>query len=380
MTDIPLALGYDDVLLVPQRTSLTSRALADTATHLVPGLSLAIPVVSANTPWCTGAEMAIAMARAGGLGVLHRACTPEQQVSALAQVKAASVTDQALSPTVDDAGQLRAGAAVGIRGDWKRRAALLVELGVDVLVVDVAHGHADYVLTVIEKLKTAYPHLPVVGGNVATAAGTRDLINAGADAVKVGIGPGGICTTRIVAGSGVPQFTAVRNCAAEAAARSVPIIADGGIKTPGDLVKALAAGAHTAMLGSALAGADESCAEASVHNGRPVKMSTGYTTFGMQLTLKKACGEQVSREELEAYLPEGVEATYEATGPLERTLHPYIAGLRSGMSYSGAATLQELRRRAEFVRMTAAGAAEGHPHALGRAEQAPLDSSEGASR
>jgi IMP dehydrogenase/GMP reductase len=372
--DIPLALGYDDVLMVPQRTSLTSRALADTTTHLIPGIPMAIPVISANTPWCTGATMAIAMARAGGLGILHRACTPEQEVAALKEVKTAPLLGDGSKATVDADGRLRVGAAVGVRDDWARRAALLVDQGVDVLVVDVAHGHADSVLTVIEHLKKTHPDTPVIGGNVATLAGTLDLISAGADAVKVGIGPGGICTTRTIAGSGVPQFTAVRICAQAAAEHGIPVIADGGIKQPGDIVKALAAGAHTVMLGSALAGADESAAAPKdLPGGRRVKISTGYTTFGMQLTLRKARGEQVSREEVQEYLPEGVEATYEATGPLARTLHPYVAGLRSGMSYSGAATLEQLRQRAAFVRQTAAGVAEGRPHALERADQVPLD-------
>ncbi|MFE2727127.1 IMP dehydrogenase [Kitasatospora sp. NPDC059327] len=375
MTHDPIrtALSFDDVLLVPKRTSLTSRSLADTSTELLPDITLRIPVVSANTPWCTGAQMAAAMARAGGLGILHRACTLQDAAAAVRDVKAHTAGPDDSGASVDGRGRLRVGSAIGVRGDWTERAQALVEQGVDVLVVDVAHGHADYVLDAIAKLKATHPAVPVIGGNVATPAGVRDLIAAGADAVKVGIGPGGICTTRAVAGAGIPQLTAVLDCARAAAEHGVPVIADGGIKTSGDLVKALAAGATTAMLGSALAGADESAAALVHHGGRPRKVSTGYTTLGMRLTLQRAAGRDVTREELDAYLPEGVEATYEPTGPLHRTLRPLLAGLRSGMSYSGAATLAALREHAEFVRITPAGAAESRPHALGRTAQMPLD-------
>jgi IMP dehydrogenase/GMP reductase len=213
-----------------------------------------------------------------------------------------------------------------------------------------------------------------MAGNVATATGTRDLIDAGADAVKVGIGPGGICTTRIVAGSGVPQLSAVLECSAEAARDGIPVIADGGIKEPGDLVKALAAGAHSVMLGSVLAGAEES--EAMLvedANGGRAKVSTGFVTFGMRLTLKRAHGEAVTREELTAYTPEGVESTFACSGRVEETLRRFVGGLRSGMSYSGAHTLSELRDRAQFVRITAAGLTENSPHALRSVEQLPLD-------
>lgn len=369
---IRFALGYDDVLLVPQRTVVASRKDTDLSTTLAPGLDLAIPVLSANTPWCTESSMATAMALAGGLGVLHRACTPAQQTAQLDAVKNTAVP-AGVTASVDGDGRLRAAAAVGVTGDWRERAAMLVDHGVDALVVDVAHGHADYVLAVVSALKQQHPGVVVIGGNVATAAGTRDLIDAGADVVKVGIGPGGICTTRLVAGAGVPQLTAVMDCVDAAGEAGVSVIADGGIKNSGDLVKALAAGATTAMLGSALAGADESPARLVEADGQRYKVSTGFVTYGMQLSLKKARGEQVTQAELDDYLPEGVEGTHTATGTLERTLHPFLAGLRSGMSYSGASTLQQLRQRAEFVQISPAGVAESRPHALGRSQQLTLD-------
>ncbi|MFB7270864.1 IMP dehydrogenase [Streptomyces sp. NPDC056244] len=373
--EIRTGLSLDDVLLVPQRTSVVSRSATRLDTTLGGDVALSVPVLSANTPWCTGARMAEAMARLGGLGVVHRMQTAEDQAAEVAAVKAAPVAaeDSGPRPALDAEGRLRAAAAVGVVDDYKERAELLVAAGADVLVTDVAHGHADYVIKVVEELRARFPGTTLIAGNVATAAGTRDLIDAGADVVKVGIGPGGICTTRLVAGSGVPQLTAVLDCAEEAVRSGVPVIADGGIKAPGDLVKALAAGAHAVMLGSALAGADESEAELVEHEGRKAKVSTGFVTFGMRLTLKRARGEEVSREELDEYTPEGVEATFAYSGSLAATLRPFLGGLRSGMSYSGAHDLAALRERAEFVRVTPAGLAESRPHALGRAEQVPLD-------
>ena len=372
VSDIPLGLSLDDVLLVPQRTSVTSRSNANVATELVHGVPLEIPIISANTPWCTGAAMAVAMANAGGLGVLHRMQTIDRQVAELNEVKSSAITGT--HATIDSQGRLRVAGAVGVTEEYLERAERLAAAGVDALVTDVAHGHADYVIKAVEKLKATFPHVPLIAGNVATATATRELIDAGADGIKVGIGPGGICTTRLVAGTGVPQLTAVLECADEAKKFGIPIIADGGIKEPGDIAKALAAGAHSVMLGSALAGAEES--EALLlesRDGTKKKVSTGFVTFGMRLTLKRARGESVTREELSQYTPEGVEATFGYTGPVEGTLRRFVGGLRSGMSYSGAHTLDDLRQRARFVRITPAGLAESRPHALDRAEQLPLD-------
>ncbi|WP_326584631.1 IMP dehydrogenase [Streptomyces sp. NBC_00481] len=375
--EIRKGLSLDDVLLVPQRTSVTSRSDTRLDTSLGRGLDLPIPVLSANTPWCTGARMAEAMARRGGLGVVHRMQLAEDQAAEIAAVKGATVgaadDGGGTRPAVDSAGRLLVAAAIGVVDDWRDRARRLVQAGADALVVDVAHGHADYVVKAVAELRAHFPDTCLIGGNVATAAGTRDLIDAGADVVKVGIGPGGICTTRIVAGSGVPQLTAVLDCAEEARRSGVPVIADGGIKAPGDVVKALAAGAHAVMLGSALAGADESEARLVEHDGHRYKVSTGFVTYGMRLTLKRARGEKVTRDELDEYTPEGVEATFAHTGSLAATLRPFLGGLRSGMSYSGAHDLTALHERAEFVQVTPAGLAESRPHALHRADQLPLD-------
>ncbi|MGW2718087.1 IMP dehydrogenase [Streptomyces sp. NPDC001492] len=367
-------LSFDDVLFVPRRTSLTSRRQADTSSELLPGLTLRVPVVSANTQWCTGDRMAAAMAQRGGLGILHRMQTVEQQVAQLDAVKAVQVDgEQGQSPTLDAAGRLLAGAAVGVTGDWRERAAQLVAHGADILLVDVAHGHSDQVIDTVKELRSTYPDTPLIAGNVATAEGIRDLAAAGAQSVKVGIGPGGVCTTRLVAGTGVPQLTAVMDCADAAAEAGVTIIADGGIRQAGDIAKALAAGAHAVMLGSALAGADESAATPVERDGRHYRVSNGFVSLGMELTLRRAAGGTVTQEELDDYVPEGVEATFPASGPLSRTLRQLIGGVQSAMSYSGARDLGAFRAQAEFIRVTAAGRAENVPHARERSVQIDTD-------
>lgn len=367
---VRLGLGYDDVLLVPKKTAMTSRKHVRLGTELVSGINLAVPLLSANTPWCTGAELATAMARLGGFGFVHRMQSARDQIDMITVVKAVAPEQSA---TIGRDGGLAVGAAVGVHGDYLDRAAGLVAAGVDVLLVDIAHGHSAQTLAALEKLKARHPGIPVVAGNVATAAGTRDLVGAGADAVKVGIGPGGICTTRQVAGAGVPQVTAIMDCAEEAMAAGVPLIADGGVRTTGDMVKALAAGASTVMLGSMLAGVDESAALLVERDGRKHKITTGFVTLGVPLTLKRADGKAITKEELEDYVPEGVEATFPYRGPLAATLKQYTGGIRSGLSYSGAATIPELWQRAEFVQVSAAGQAENRPHAAERAPQVQPD-------
>ncbi|NEC88386.1 IMP dehydrogenase [Streptomyces sp. SID12501] len=367
-------LSFDDVLFVPRRTSLTSRRQADTSSELLPGLTLRVPVISANTQWCTGNRMAAAMARQGGLGILHRMQTVEQQVEQLDAVKAVQVDgEQAESATLDASGRLLAGAAVGGTGDWRERAAQLVAHGVDILLVDVAHGHSDQVIDTVKELHSTYPGTPLIAGNVATAEGVRDLAAAGAQSVKVGIGPGGVCTTRLVAGTGVPQLTAVMDCADAAAEAGVTIIADGGIRQAGDIAKALAAGAHAVMLGSALAGADESEATPVERDGRHYRVSNGFVSLGMELTLRRAAGGTVTQEELHDYVPEGVEATFPASGSLTRALRQLVGGVQSAMSYSGARDLGAFRAQAEFIRVTAAGRAENVPHARERSVQIDTD-------
>lgn len=371
----PVKQGYsfDDLLLIPQHTTVSSRSEVDVSTDLCPGVRLRIPVISANTQWCTGAGMAAAMALCGGLGFLHRMQTVDQQVAQLVRAKRHPLPGRTDRCTLSPDGRLAVGGAIGVKDDYLERADRLVAEGADILLVDVAHGHADYAIEALTRLRAAHPGLPLAAGNVATAAGVRDLAAAGAAMVKVGIGPGGVCTTRLVAGSGVPQMTAILDCAEEARRHGVTVIADGGIRHSGDIAKAIGAGADAVMLGSLLAGADESEALPAEHDGMRYKVSRGFATLGMENTLRAASGQTLTREQVDDYVPEGVESTFPASGPLARTLGQLVGGLRSGMSYSGSRTIGEFHDRAEFIRVTGAGRGENVPHALSSAPLAAPD-------
>jgi IMP dehydrogenase len=264
--------------------------------------------------------------------------------------------------TKDDKGRLRVGAAVGVRAGYLERAALLVQAGADVLVVDIAHGHSDNAIEATRALRSEFPDVEIIAGNVATADGTRDLIEAGADAVKVGVGPGSICITRLVTGFGVPQLTAIAECAAAAAPFDVPIIADGGIRTSGDIVKALAAGASSVMLGSLLAGTDESPGVVVLRNNRRTKVSRGMASLGATMERPDRQPEEGEDPAWTRVVAEGVEAAVPYRGGVDDLLAQLVGGLRSGLSYGGARTIRELQETAEFVRITSAGVQESGPH------------------
>lgn len=470
-----VGLTFDDVLLVPKRSAIRSRKAVDTSTLLTPSIRLAIPVVSANMDTVTEDNMAIAVAQAGGIGILHRFMTIEQQVEMARRVKRAEsfvvedpitinpqatlaearqkmadtkigglvVTDdehhllgmltardilfapkdsdrvesvmkerkdlvvahqdESLSSarlrlhahrieklplvdendrvvglitaqdiiklqdhpqaTKDEKGRLRVGAAVGVRSDDIERAEALLGVDVDVLVIDVAHGHSEQVLDMVRDLKDRFSHVQVVAGNVATPDGVRDLVEAGADAVKVGVGSGSICITRVVTGFGVPQLTAVSECAKMGHALGAPIIADGGIRTSGDITKALAAGASTVMLGSLLAGTDQAPGAAVIRNGRRYKIVRGMASLTANVDRKRVASQKdVDDEEWVEVVPEGVEAVVPYRGDVGDILHQLIGGLCSGLSYCGAHTLEELAANAEFIRITPAGKEESGVH------------------
>src|SRR5574341_1793517 len=469
------ALTFDDVLLVPRRSSIRSRQSVTTSTCFSRRIELAIPVVSSNMDTVTESAMAIAMARTGGLGVIHRFMTADRQAAEVARVKltegfvvehpysvpgtatvkearerlaehhigglvvlsekgeliglvstrdlmfesnaerliqdvmtpreklvtvgaGASLEDarsllhsyrleklpmidnsgrflglitaqdiikmeQSPEATKDDKGRLRVAAAVGVRESDMERAEACVNAGADALIVDIAHGHSDSAIDMVHTLKQRYPNLEVVGGNVATPEGVRDLVEAGADAVKVGVGAGSICITRIVTGFGIPQLTAVAECADEGQALGVPIIADGGIRTSGDMTKALAAGASTVMIGSLLAGTDESPGAAVVRDGRRVKVVRGMASLTANIDRQEVeLTREVDPEDWERVVPEGIEAMVPVRGPVADILHQLVGGLRSGMSYAGASTIKELWAKAEFVRITSAGRRESGAH------------------
>jgi IMP dehydrogenase len=265
--------------------------------------------------------------------------------------------------TKDVKGRLRVGVAVGVRSPDLDRAGACIAAGADVLVVDIAHGHAEHVIDMVRQLKGMFPKTPVIAGNVASPQGVRDLAQAGADAVKVGVGAGSICTTRIVTGYGVPQFTAIVECAQAGKELGVPVIADGGIRTSGDMTKALAGGASSVMLGSALAGTEESPGPAVVRGGRRYKIVRGMASLTANIARKEIenLGE-VDPDEWEAIVPEGVEAVVPYRGDVGDILYQMVGGLRSGMSYAGAATIEELWANAEFIRITPAGQKESGAH------------------
>jgi IMP dehydrogenase len=470
---IPLGLTFDDVLLVPRRSDVTSRSQVDTRSKFSRRIEVAIPIVSANMDAVTESEMAIEMAREGGIGVIHRFLTVEQQVGEVRRVKRAEsiviehpyvftpdrtvrdavqfmeehgsaglliidgdeellgmVTardllfaddpDRPLSTvmtprerlttappgtgleaarrilhehrieklplvdaqgrlrglitsrdiqsrlkhphaTKDAKGRLRVGAAIGVRGDYLERAEALVTEEADALVLDVAHGHTESALRALERLRERFPDTDLVAGNVATAEGTTDLIARGADAVKVGVGPGSTCTTRIVTGAGVPQLTAIMAAAAAASGTDVPLIADGGIRNSGDMTKALAAGAQTVMLGNLLAGTGESPGALIIRNGRQYKTYRGMASL-WAAAKRQALDAPLEEDDLSQIVAEGVEATVPYRGRAADVLAQLVGGLRSGMSYCGARTIAELHQRAEFIRITPAGMRESLPH------------------
>lgn len=471
---IPLALSYDDVLLVPRRSAVRSRADIDVSTRLTRDLRLAVPIIGANMDTVTEAPMAIALARCGGIGIIHRFLTVADQVGEVSRVKRAEalvigdprtidpeaplaearrameaggfsglmVVDErgrvqgiltardllagddhapvhtAMTPrerllvggpttgadeaqrilsaarleklplvdaddrlvglitlrdlalhaarpqtTKDAEGRLAVGAAIGVRGDFIERAQELVGAGADALVLDIAHGHADHALQALRQVRAALPaDTRIVAGNVATADGARDLIDAGADAIKVGVGPGSVCTTRVVAGVGVPQLSAVADCAAVCSAADIPLIADGGIRAGGDVAKAIAAGADSVMVGNLLAGTPESPGIVVTRAGRRVKVFRGMASAGAAAARRAVEGRDQEEEEFTPVVAEGVEAVVPLRDPAHTVVHDLVGGLRSGMSYSDAATIPDMHRLARFVRITPGGLRESHPH------------------
>ena len=339
-------LTFDDVLLVPRRSSIRSRQDVSLKTKLTTNIEIDLPILAANMDTVCEQEMAITMATLGGVGILHRFMTVESQAQMVENIK-------------NENSSFVAGAAVGTDHDALLRSKALVEAGVDVLVLDIAHGHAEHAIDALKELKNSFPDTDVIAGNVATQAGAEDLYEAGADAIKVGVGPGGVCTTRLVAGVGVPQLTAIFS----AGEIPIPVIADGGIKTSGDIAKAIAAGADSVMIGSMFAGTKESPGEVESSPKGLVKRVRGMASFEAIEARAIRTGEEIDDEYFEQRAPEGVEGVVPYKGEVAKLIAQLVAGLKSGMSYSNARTIPEFWEKAEFIRVTSTGLKENKPHA-----------------
>ena len=467
-------LTFDDVLLVPKFSDIISRSQTDLTTQLSRNISINIPLISANMDTVTESTMAVTIAREGGIGIIHRFLTIQEEVDEVHKVKRAGsviienpylinpeqtiqdafnimnekqvsgllvtdsnsklvgilterdvlfepvdcsklvkdlmtkdvvsakpgidfqqakeilknnrieklpltdennqikglITSQDISnlekypnASKDEKGRPLVGAAVGVKGDFMQRTEALLDAGVDVIVVDIAHGHSENAINTVKNIKKAFPNCELIAGNVATAHGTEDLIKAGVDAVKVGVGSGSICITRVITGSGVPQLTAVLDCAKIGNEHNIPIISDGGTRTSGDATKALAAGAHSVMIGGILGGTDESPGSTISKNGKRFKIYRGMASLGASLGRKSKDSSNAGlTDDLNDYVAEGVEGMVPYRGGVTDIITQMTGGIRSGLSYCGAHNIQQMQKNAEFIKISRAGFAESQPH------------------
>jgi IMP dehydrogenase len=331
-------LTFDDVLIVPSKSDVRSRRDPHLTSQLTRKIQIDTPLVSANMDTVTEAEMAIAMNKQGAFGILHRFMPIEDQVNQIRRVR--------------EAGVKHVGASIGVSDDFKQRSEAIVSAGADVITIDIAHGHSVAMMETTKWLRDTYPQIQIIAGNIATPEGVEDLIAAGADAIKVGIGPGSMCTTRIITGCGVPQLTAIALCAEIAGSKGVPVIADGGIRTSGDIVKAFAAGASTVMLGSMLSGTIETPGE--IKGGR--KQYRGMASKAAQVSWRGGVPEGMA--------PEGESTSVPVKGHVKDVVLEISGGIRSGMSYINATSIAEIRERARFIEMSPAGVSESRAHGL----------------
>lgn len=361
---------FGDVLLMPQYSDVVPREVS-TKTRLTKKINLNIPIVSAAMDTVTEDKMAIQMALNGGIGFIHKNLTPEAQAKCVANVKNAKVDHKKYhDANCDKHGKLMVGAAISIANNNIERAHLLIKAGVDVLTIDSAHGDSLNVIKAVKLIKQKFPKIQLIAGNIATVSGAKHLIAAGVDALKVGIGPGSICTTRIISGVGVPQLTAIADVWKIARAKNIPIIGDGGIKYSGDITKALAAGADCVMLGSMLAATDEAPGAIITVNGKKYK---SYVGMGSMAAMKRGSSDRYFQNNMDAkkLVPEGVEAALLYKGSVDNILYQLVGGLRSGMGYCGSKTIDVLKKKAEFVKISISGFNESHVHHLDMVKEAP---------
>lgn len=353
------ALTFDDVLLVPAYSEVLPREVS-TKARFTRNISLNIPIVSAAMDTVSEKAMAIMLARKGAISVVHKNMSIEAQARQIREVKEYPAEGDKI-PCLDAEGRLRVAAGVGITADVLDRVTALVEAGVDAIVLDSAHGDSHGVVEALRKIKAVYPELDTVVGNIATAEAAARLIEAGADSLKVGIGPGSICTTRIIAGVGVPQISAIYDVAKAAEGSGVPVIADGGLRYSGDIVKALAAGGDSVMIGSMFAGTDEAPGEIFEENGRKFKSYRGMGSVDAMKAGSRDRYFQDGEDSTKKLVPEGVVARVPYKGSVADIIYQLVGGIRSGMGYCGAADIDALHS-ARFVRITANGLVENHPH------------------
>lgn len=365
-------LTFDDVLLIPAESHVLPNE-TDLSVQLADNIKLNVPIISAGMDTVTESAMAIAMSRQGGMGVIHKNMSIEDQATQVLEVKAAGKADEKkyLHASSDEAGRPLVAAAVGVTSDTFDRANALLQAGADAIVIDTAHGHSAGVLRKIAEIREHFPDATLIAGNVATGEGTKALFDAGVDVVKVGIGPGSICTTRVVAGVGVPQITAIYDAATVARVYGKHIIADGGIKYSGDIVKALAAGGNAVMLGSMLSGTDETPGEVIEDNGKKYKSYRGMGSLSAMSNGSADRYFQGGVNEANKLVPEGIEARVEYKGSVEDIIFQMVGGLRSGMGYVGAPTIEALTENAQFIQITNAGLIESHPHDVQMTKMAP---------
>jgi IMP dehydrogenase len=371
MKIIQEALTYDDVLLVPAYSTITP-AFVNPRLRWNSDIELHAPIFAAAMDSVSEANMAIALAIAGGIAFIHKNMSIEEQAAMVKQVKSVKITyEEHPHACVNEHNQLVVGIAVGVGEDTLTRVKTCVEAGVDMVSVDSAHGHSIGVIDTLKAIKELYPNIELIGGNIISSEAALALKEAGCTAVKVGVGPGSICTTRVVAGVGVPQLSAIMNVAEALKGSGVKIIADGGIKYSGDIVKAIGAGADAVMLGSLLAGCDETPGDL-IQVGD--KLMKSYVGMGSLKAMKKGSSDRYFQggvKDLNKLVPEGVESLVPAKGPVSDVIYQMMGGLRSGLGYCGCATLKELQEKAQFVRITNNGLVESHPHDVLIAKEAP---------